>query len=651
MVTGFIKSIDLRFEDATVEDEFRAEAEIDLVKSARLGGSAFACIGVCLVASLVRTEVKNDKNPFAWKLTDPRTFVFCGWLAMSLVNALVALASHWSLRGGPRCMRSETEVVAVCAAGASFLMLFSFRLCPVIMGLDPADVWAVPPNPGGGAGWYNVILCVIGPAVLAPIRTHVGAFHPIFTATIFSISSYIMDSKLHGVTAMNFLIPLSLYTFAGFAIVNSWNREAHRRGKFMAVRTQEQLQFAKEAATSLLRMTCESAIWVSTNGLTVLESDRWLDHIMEKPMTGRSLTDCLPPDSTIPSELRRLIRKKTGEAANVPVSLLPVRLLTGRGVTVSAEMFVVDPLLGRMSSSTVCSALTDAMGTMLGIRCRTEASVGLTEMTRHEGSDSLDSSPGHVSGPSLLAEGREPSEAPPSCSVSQRAPAPSCIGSVLAMPEDAIWLPRSAAVLLHVAPNRTKVERAISLKEGDAIYCLCGTLSESVLVPVPIAVAETSEQEIAFRRAVLSYQGHKEHDLLATAGSGVLVQKSTRRLQWIAASELAPSPLYEVVAADRDTVTAGFSAIRYQARLHQGEQFTSAVALALRHRVLGVLARTVPDDTALNHDEPFFVIAAARSFSDNESAVTSDFLSTTLSQPSSRATRVTLSGTGRHILL
>eukprot|EP00929_Paragymnodinium_shiwhaense_P100846 TRINITY_DN6346_c0_g1_i9.p1 TRINITY_DN6346_c0_g1~~TRINITY_DN6346_c0_g1_i9.p1 ORF type:complete len:694 (+),score=64.38 TRINITY_DN6346_c0_g1_i9:311-2083(+) len=561
---------------------------------------------------------------------------------MTVMLAAVALAAHWSLRGGPRLMRSDAEVVSVCAFMSGLSSVFTFRFCPVIMGLHPAHVWAIPHNPGGGAGWYLVILSMIGPAVFAPLRTHVGSIHPICTATVFSITSYILDSKLEGVTVLNVVVPATLYIFAAFAIVNSWNREAHRRAKFMALRTQEQLQFAKEAATCLLRMTCDSAIWVSADGQTVLESDRWLDHIMEKPMTGRSLTEFFPRGSTIPGELTRLVCKKSGAAAAVPVSLLPVRLLTGRGVSVSAEMFVVDRRLGSLSSSsfTAPSALTDAMGTMMGIRCR--ASVGLTEMSSIAGAGSSpaattrmssmppNDSPGPASGPSLLAEQHLALEESLSCSGSQIAPASSSICNVTA--EAAIWLPIDAAVLLEVAPKRRKAKRASSLKDGDAIYCLCGSLSNPVLMPVPVALAVASMQEITFCHRVISHAGHKEHNLRATATSGILVQRSTRRLQLLPMAEVAPSDLYEVVAADRDTVATGFSAVRYHVGLHQGEELATALSLTLRRRVLGVLVRTVRDDAALKDDEPFFVITADRSFPDHESAVSADVMSSTSSK-------------------
>eukprot|EP00929_Paragymnodinium_shiwhaense_P100842 TRINITY_DN6346_c0_g1_i5.p1 TRINITY_DN6346_c0_g1~~TRINITY_DN6346_c0_g1_i5.p1 ORF type:complete len:661 (+),score=87.25 TRINITY_DN6346_c0_g1_i5:133-1983(+) len=597
----------------------------------------------------MRNEYQNDSHRFSWETDDPRTIIFSGWLFMFTVCIAAALAAHWSLRGGPKRFCSEAEAVALFFLLSTCQMVFSYDLIPVIMmgAHNIADAWSGTPS---RLGWYPVVLSVVGPAVLCPVRTHMALLHPIYTATIFTINECFLDVYEENLSVLTFPEPVMLYTFAAFSIVNAWNREAHRRGIFMALRTQEQLQFAKDAAMSLLRMTCDSAIWVSSKSKIVLESDRWLDHIMEKPMTGASLTECFPPDSRSTGELMRLLGKKPGKADAVPVSLLPVLLVTGRGVTVSAEMFVVDRRLGRSGSSTSATALTDAMGTMIGIRCRNLD--GLTEMdgstepprsfqataSTSAGATTSSESQGAVGGLCMLADKPPALEGPPSCSVSQIAPAPSCVGSVVA--DDAIWLPKDAATLLAVTPTRRKAERAISLKEGDEIYCLCGSLSEPILVPVPIALVQTSRQEISFRHMELSHQGHKQHDLLATAASGVLVQTSTRRLQWKAALDLAPSDLYEVVAADRNTVSSGLSEVRYQASLKHSEQFANAISLILPRRVLGVLARKVADGTDLSQDQPFFVIAAGRSFPevDTESAVFSMFSS---SQASSRLTRLT----------
>eukprot|EP00929_Paragymnodinium_shiwhaense_P100840 TRINITY_DN6346_c0_g1_i3.p1 TRINITY_DN6346_c0_g1~~TRINITY_DN6346_c0_g1_i3.p1 ORF type:complete len:663 (+),score=89.74 TRINITY_DN6346_c0_g1_i3:122-2110(+) len=643
MLAGLTERLDLRFKDTDVEEEFRADNEVDLGWSIRLGACLYAVVGGGIIVVSIRSEYESDHHPFSWELDDPRTIIFSGWLFMFTVCIAAALAAHWSLRGGPKRFCSEAEAVALFFLLSTCQMVFSYDLIPVIMmgAHNIADAWSGTPS---RLGWYPVVLSVVGPAVLCPVRTHMALLHPIYTATIFTINECFLDVYEENLSVLTFPEPVMLYTFAAFSIVNAWNREAHRRGIFMALRTQEQLQFAKDAAMSLLRMTCDSAIWVSSKSKIVLESDRWLDHIMEKPMTGASLTECFPPDSRSTGELMRLLGKKPGKADAVPVSLLPVLLVTGRGVTVSAEMFVVDRRLGRSGSSTSATALTDAMGTMIGIRCRTEMG-GSAQTSSFEaatttgaGSTTCESLPAPEGGLCLLAEKRPALEGPPSCSVSQIAPAPSCIGSFVA--EEAIWLPKDAAVLLGCARNRKRAERAISLSKGDEIYCLCGSLSEPILVPVPIALVETSRQEIIFRHVELSHQGHKQHDLLATAASGVLVQTSTRRLQWKAALDLAPSDLYEVVAADRNTVSSGLSEVRYQASLKHSEQFANAISLILPRRVLGVLARKVADGTDLSQDQPFFVIAAGRSFPevDTESAVFSMFSS---SQASSRLTRLT----------
>eukprot|EP00929_Paragymnodinium_shiwhaense_P096247 TRINITY_DN57789_c0_g1_i6.p1 TRINITY_DN57789_c0_g1~~TRINITY_DN57789_c0_g1_i6.p1 ORF type:complete len:518 (-),score=33.39 TRINITY_DN57789_c0_g1_i6:427-1980(-) len=494
---------------------------------------------------------------------------------------------------------------------------FTHRLIPVLMGHDPSEVWAVPSCSGGGGGWYLVMLHLFGPMASLPIRTHIISFHPALTVVLFTISAFFNDSQLTGITVMNVI-------------------------KFMALRMQRELQFAKYATTSLLRMTCDSAIWISANGETVLESDQWLDHTMEKSMTGKRLVECFPAHSSAPGELAQLLGKMTNAEGGVPVSLLPVRLRTGRGVALEADLFVVNRWLGGLGSST---ALSDAMGTLMGVRSRSESSAGLTEL--NEG-PSPEVWPADCRRSALNEPLRHPTT---DTDEAAKCPAPSCVDSsggstvALASETSGIRLPAEATVLVETTSQKAVSVPVSSLTTGAKVYCLVGSFSQPALAPVPISQAVATIPEELFHHVVVSRAGHGEHDILVPISNSILVQSSTRQLYRLAGQKLGPSELYEVVAADRQTIATGLSAVRYNVSSKQGETLAGAVSLPFgRRAVLGVLACMDRDVAKLDSETPFFVVTTGRGASKGPSEATSmawASLSDVASQASSRMTRVT----------
>eukprot|EP00929_Paragymnodinium_shiwhaense_P096246 TRINITY_DN57789_c0_g1_i3.p1 TRINITY_DN57789_c0_g1~~TRINITY_DN57789_c0_g1_i3.p1 ORF type:complete len:638 (-),score=43.63 TRINITY_DN57789_c0_g1_i3:427-2340(-) len=617
MLAALWSGLDLRFEDAAVEKEFAEGIGMDLVRSVRLITLVYAVCIACMLAGFLRAEYRNEQYLFSWALDDPRTFVFSGWVFMLALSASGSVAAHWSLRRRQGWADRERVVVCFFSTISVAMCAFTHRLIPVLMGHDPSEVWAVPSCSGGGGGWYLVMLHLFGPMASLPIRTHIISFHPALTVVLFTISAFFNDSQLTGITVMNVI-------------------------KFMALRMQRELQFAKYATTSLLRMTCDSAIWISANGETVLESDQWLDHTMEKSMTGKRLVECFPAHSSAPGELAQLLGKMTNAEGGVPVSLLPVRLRTGRGVALEADLFVVNRWLGGLGSST---ALSDAMGTLMGVRSRSESSAGLTEL--NEG-PSPEVWPADCRRSALNEPLRHPTT---DTDEAAKCPAPSCVDSsggstvALASETSGIRLPAEATVLVETTSQKAVSVPVSSLTTGAKVYCLVGSFSQPALAPVPISQAVATIPEELFHHVVVSRAGHGEHDILVPISNSILVQSSTRQLYRLAGQKLGPSELYEVVAADRQTIATGLSAVRYNVSSKQGETLAGAVSLPFgRRAVLGVLACMDRDVAKLDSETPFFVVTTGRGASKGPSEATSmawASLSDVASQASSRMTRVT----------
>eukprot|EP00929_Paragymnodinium_shiwhaense_P059652 TRINITY_DN29868_c0_g2_i1.p1 TRINITY_DN29868_c0_g2~~TRINITY_DN29868_c0_g2_i1.p1 ORF type:complete len:641 (-),score=42.84 TRINITY_DN29868_c0_g2_i1:400-2322(-) len=528
--------LDLRF-DAASEKAYRRHVEEELVW--HMWWTTAMAVAV-LVLPLWSAITKQERLGFAWGSEDGRTVVFVGVLSYALmclvVNALSGLRLRFRVL---RCLDWELLSLAALLYGCATFLTCNWRVALKLFNVEPS-AWQLDPRDDQVE--LILLIFVLGGSLLPNIRFHRAWTLP-FGGTLMHLAYvlYTTDWERTQERANHPLTPFVLvFTLSSVAVVGGWRHEFHLRREFMAQNTNKRLNFEMEAVGSLLTMTCEAAIWISSDGSTVLRSHLWLDNVMEQDMTGRRFADFLENEEQSRS-LSKALCATMPTTANWPVTLQHACLRCPRGVRCNVDVFLVD----RRSSMDV--GVNGDYGFLMGLRMT--GPVGIVEMTEAHGHHGLDMT--SATGHSVRNE-REP------------AISHADLSSQGARDERVtLRLSANAEVIVGSSPSNLAVVPVAQLERGCQLYSATCDLSCLAFGPTTLddfGPAEASENSVI---EVIAQDGVKSTILLDDASS-LMLKSRYRRLSWLDASKTCMADDgFSACAVDLDTIDAGLSTTQH----------------------------------------------------------------------------------------
>jgi len=136
----------------------------------------------------------------------------------------------------------------------------------------------------------------------------------------------------------------------------------------------EQLELEKSSMEALLTMVCDASIWLSTDGNSIVRSDKHFDAMLGSAMLNESFIDCLPD-----LERGRVTKALQPEsvASYLPVRLLQTSIMRHSGAPLEVDLFIVN----RQHPQSVCD-----LGYLVGVRCHNTESIA-SSAAEHESID------------------------------------------------------------------------------------------------------------------------------------------------------------------------------------------------------------------------------------------------------------------------
>eukprot|EP00929_Paragymnodinium_shiwhaense_P084856 TRINITY_DN45407_c0_g2_i2.p1 TRINITY_DN45407_c0_g2~~TRINITY_DN45407_c0_g2_i2.p1 ORF type:complete len:616 (+),score=22.61 TRINITY_DN45407_c0_g2_i2:98-1945(+) len=454
---AFLRRVDQRFQSAELEAAFRVYVQDDLYEVMRTALYPTIAVGIFFISGACWVEGSpTSQRPFRWEWSDARTGVFATWVfsILSCCTLVVCL----ELRSRYDAFKNvdwEWASLAFCLVISLCIFAGSFSLQPALHGLDQSDVWSVRP----GGGWIVVDFVTASICLTAPVRSHLLWVFPASVVVCFTLSLVLVDVMLEQFVRSNIMYLTILSVLCFYSFLGAWRREAYMRSKYLVEKSLAQLQFEKEATSSLVHMTCDAAIWLSTDGRTILESDRWLDHTMQRTMQGESFFDCLDSDDD-KANIEAVLRSNAAQIEQVPVTLLHARLVSPSGDELRTDLLMVN-------RRQTLPAQDVAEGFLVGIKCNAMELQELPEASIPKFSIDVDS----TGTQRLLAK---PNERESECT---------------------IQLAVNMEVLAFSSSSKLTGTTVLDLRPGIRLYCLSGGLDEPVVSSVEVKEASASSQQ------------------------------------------------------------------------------------------------------------------------------------------------------------
>eukprot|EP00929_Paragymnodinium_shiwhaense_P104374 TRINITY_DN68739_c0_g1_i1.p1 TRINITY_DN68739_c0_g1~~TRINITY_DN68739_c0_g1_i1.p1 ORF type:complete len:698 (-),score=71.47 TRINITY_DN68739_c0_g1_i1:403-2496(-) len=626
----YLSTFDLRFPDPRMELTYKQGLETELLETVRLAAAVGWATTVALLLAILHRELNSPPTgvyqPYRWELSDARTNVFSTWAIAGVIFFLYGIAAHCGLHH--RWIRAYVDWEVSCMLFFAFAVVMalagSLRLQPALVGQDPEYLWYDHRRSGGSIGWLLLDVLMSSCCLLTPIRCHMVWTVPATVIALFTMSSIAIDVGYGHFTVTNILNLYVMGILGWYAVLGAWRRESHEREKFIALRTQEQLRFEKEATASLLRMTCDSAIWIGPDGDTVLESDRWLDYTMEREMVGECFSDCFGEMSQDLHEIRRIMHSaRRGSGSVPPVSLLPLRLSIPHGRTINTDLFIVD------RTQAPIARVTETMGYLVGIRCRGSENICYSPLeprrlppnqdTVVRIPDRMEAGNGAAVPQPDVVDGDAPHvQAARPVAEQHHNLLGGCEDGEANLPETTICLPADAEMLLCKASNQVAPIAVANLVAGQLVYCLTGRLGEPNICSCVVESVK-ERRGCDFFRLTFSEPGRSQrHDVHLAGSSSLLMRTSRKKFVPVAASKLGPSEANTVVHVESNTADAGTAPGRFCVHsIDSSSKPKDAVIVSLKFPCIGTFVRNGPTLTELadrppsDNLRPFFAIALA----------------------------------------